>query len=181
MAANQKPAKKKRVRSPNGRPTIGFLTGFRDQFFHLMWCGIADVARERNINAICFAGNYVYDPGFKIQANILYDLVDVEQLDGLVIWGLMCNILDADETRQFYERYRPLPIVSVAQPMAGITNVLADNYGGHISMCWQSMVCRLTRHGWRRPATQRKWSNPIGARWLYAGCSTNKKRILMLW
>jgi DNA-binding LacI/PurR family transcriptional regulator/anti-anti-sigma regulatory factor/putative methionine-R-sulfoxide reductase with GAF domain len=131
MTKSQKPDRKKRNRSPNGHPTIGFLTGFREQFFHLMWCGIADVARERNINAICFEGNYVYDPErFKAQANILYDLVDVERLDGLVIWGLMCNLLDPDETRQFFERYRPLPIVSVAQPMAGVTSVLADNYGG---------------------------------------------------
>ncbi|MFC1975997.1 substrate-binding domain-containing protein [Chloroflexota bacterium] len=131
MTKNPNPAKKKRAPSPNDRPTIGFLTSDRDPFFHLMWCGIANVARERNINAICFAGNYVYDyKAFKAQANILYDMVDVEQLDGLVIWGLMCNLLDPNATTEFYERYRPLPIVSVAQPMAGITNVLVDNYGG---------------------------------------------------
>jgi PAS domain S-box-containing protein len=149
MSKNKKQNHKKQAKSANGRPTIGFLTGFRDQFFHLMWCGIADVARERNINALCFAGNYVYDPeGFKIQANILYDLVDVEQLDGLVIWGLMCNMLDPDQTRQFYKRYRPLPIVSVAQPMPGITNVLVNNYAG----MRQAIVHLIEVHGCRRIA-----------------------------
>jgi PAS domain S-box-containing protein len=149
MSKNKRQNYKKQAKSANGRPTIGFLTGFRDQFFHLMWCGIADVARERNINALCFAGNYVYDPeGFKIQANILYDLLDAEQLDGLVIWGLMCNMLDPDQTRQFYERYEPLPIVSVAQPIDGITNVLVDNYAG----MRQAIVHLIEVHGRRRIA-----------------------------
>ena len=131
MAKNQKPDNKKPTRSPNGRHTIGFLTAYRGQsFHHLVWCGIADVARKRNINAICFDGNYVYDPdGFKAQANILYDLIDAEQLDGLIIWHLVCNMLDPDERRQFYERYHPLPIVSLGWVMEGITAVDTNNYG----------------------------------------------------
>jgi hypothetical protein len=48
--------------------------------------GVVDVAREHNINAISFAGQYVHDTrGFKAQANILYGLINAEQLDGLVI------------------------------------------------------------------------------------------------
>ncbi|MGD9046899.1 MAG: hypothetical protein PVF77_02500, partial [Anaerolineae bacterium] len=121
MANNQEPDCRERTRSPNGRPTIGFLNASGLQFFHLAWRGVADVAREHNINAISFVGQYVRDTkGFRTQANILYDLIDVEQLDGLVIQNLMCNLLDPDETRQFYERYRPLPIVSLGrQPPEG--------------------------------------------------------------
>ena len=131
MTGKRQADSEKKKRRKNTRPTIGFLTAIRGQFFHMMWCGIADVARERNINAICFDGDYVDGTeGFKAQANILYDLVDVERLDGLAIWGYMCNLLDPDQTRQFYERYQSLPVVSVGQPMAGVTNVLADNYGG---------------------------------------------------
>ncbi len=106
MAKNQKLDNKKHAKSPNGRPTIGFLNASGLQFFHLAWRGIADVAREHNINAISFLGQYVRDTkGFEAQANILYDLIDAECLDGLVIQDLMCNMLDADETRKFYERY----------------------------------------------------------------------------
>mgnify|MGYP003565408522 CR=1 FL=1 len=115
MAKNQEPANEKATRAPNGRPTIGFLSAYHGQsFHHLVWCGIADVARERNINAICFDGNYVYDTeDFKAQANILYDLIDTTQLDGMIIWHLVCNLLDPDEIRQFYERYRSLPITFI--------------------------------------------------------------------
>jgi len=144
------PDNNKPIRSPiGGCPTIGFLTASRDQFFHLMWCGIADVAREQNVNAISFVGQYVRDPeGFKAQANILYDLVDAERLDGLVIWSLVCNLLDPDENRQFYERYRSLPMVSIARPMEGVTNILADNYGG----MREAIVHLIEVHGCRRIA-----------------------------
>ena len=102
------------------------------QFFHQAWRGVADVAREHNVNAISFVGQYVRDTqGFKAQANILYDLIDAEHLDGLVIQDLMCNLLDADEAQQFYERYRPLPIVSIGRrSIEGIPRVQREGYNG---------------------------------------------------
>ena len=150
MAKNQKPDNKKHTKSPNGRPTIGFLNASGLQFFHLAWRGVADVAREHNINAISFVGQYVRDTkGFKAQANILYDLIDTEQLDGLVIQNLMCNLLDPDETRQFYERYRPLPIVSLGrQSMEGIPYVQSSGYEG----MRKAIVHLIEVHGRRRIA-----------------------------
>jgi PAS domain S-box-containing protein len=149
MTENQKPDYKKRTRWPNSCSTIGFLTGFREQYSFQMWCGIADAAREHNIKAISFVGQNVYSPeGFKAQANILYDLIDTECLDGLVIRDFMCNMLDPDQARQFYERYRPLPIVSIGRSMAGITGVLTDSYGG----MREAIVHLIEVHGCRRIA-----------------------------
>jgi signal transduction histidine kinase/DNA-binding LacI/PurR family transcriptional regulator/AraC-like DNA-binding protein len=132
MAKHQKPDNKKHARTPNGRPTIGFLNASGLQFFHQAWRGVADVAREHNINAISFIGQYVRDTkGFKAQANILYDLIDAVCLDGLVIQDLMCNMLDPDEAQQFYERYRPLPMVSIGRRrMEGIPCVQSGGYEG---------------------------------------------------
>ena len=132
MGKHQKPVFKKHTNSPNGRPTIGFLNASGLQFFHQAWRGMADVAREHNINAVNFIGQYVQDTqGFKAQANILYDLIDAAQLDGLVIWSLMCNLLEPDETKAFYDRYRPLPIVSMGrQPMEGIPCIQSGGYEG---------------------------------------------------
>jgi len=128
---------KHNIKSPNKRPTIGFLNANAAgiPFFHLAWRGVADVAGEHDVNAIGFVGEYVRDPtGFKAQANIRYDLmIDTEQLDGLVIQNLMCNMLDPDEVQQFYDRYRPLPIVSLGRlrrSMEGIPSVLSSGYAG---------------------------------------------------
>jgi signal transduction histidine kinase/DNA-binding LacI/PurR family transcriptional regulator/AraC-like DNA-binding protein len=132
MVKHQKPKIKKHIKSSNGRPTIGFLNASGLQFYHLAWRGVADVARDHTVNAISFVGQYVRDTkGFKAQANILYDLLDAEQLDGLVIWDLMCNLLDPDETRQFYDRYRSLPIVSIGRrSMEGTPRVQSCGYEG---------------------------------------------------
>lgn len=133
MTKHQKPDNLKHTNSPNERPTIGFLNASGLEFFHQAWRGVADVAREHNVNAISFVGQYVRDTkGFKAQANILYDLIDAEQLDGLVIQNLMCNLLDPDETRQFYERYHPLPIVSLGRQsiIKGIPYVQSSGYEG---------------------------------------------------
>ncbi len=150
MANNQEPDYRKRTRSPNGRPTIGFLNASGLQFFHLAWRGVADVAREHNINAISFVGQYVRDTkGFKAQANILYDLIDAEQLDGLVVQDLMCNMLDPDEARQFYERYRPLTIVSLGRlSREGIPYVQSGGYEG----MRKAIVHLIEVHGRRRIA-----------------------------
>jgi len=150
MAKNQKSGNNKPTRSPNGRPTIGFINASGLQFFHQAWRGVADVAREHNVNAISFVGEYVQDTKyFKAQANILYDLMDAVQLDGLVMWTLMCNLLEPDETKAFYDRYRPLPIVSIGRrPMEGIPCIQSGGYEG----MRKAIVHLIEVHGRRRIA-----------------------------
>ena len=150
MAKNQNPDNNKHTRSPNGRPTIGFLNASGLQFFHQAWRGVADVAREHNVNAISFVGEYVRDTrGFKAQANILYDLVGAECLDGLVIQNLMCNMLDSEETKAFYDRYRPLPIVSLGRlSMGGVPYIQSGGYEG----MRKAIVHLIEVHGRRRIA-----------------------------
>ena len=128
----QKPDNKKNANLPKKRPTIGFLNASGQKFFHQAWRGVADVARERNINSISFVGEYLRDTkGFNAQANILYDLVSTECLDGLVIQNLMCNLLDSDEIEEFYAGYQPLPIVSLGRlSIEGIPYVKSDGYEG---------------------------------------------------
>lgn len=132
MVINPKPVTKIHTKSPNGYPTIGFLNASGLQFFHQVWNGVADVARENNVNAISFVGQYVRDTrDFKAQANILYDLIDTGCLDGLVIQDLMCNMLNPDEAQQFYKRYQSLPIVSIGRrSIDGIPCVQSDGYEG---------------------------------------------------
>jgi len=57
-----------------GRPTIGLL--IRGVCGAPMWAGVADVARERDINLLVAAGGILQSPyGFEAQSNMIYDLI----------------------------------------------------------------------------------------------------------
>ncbi len=73
----------------NPRPTIGLLTySIRYPIAQALWAGVSDAAREQDANLLCFVGGELeLDSDFQAQANVLYDLVNAENVDGLVIWG----------------------------------------------------------------------------------------------
>jgi signal transduction histidine kinase/DNA-binding LacI/PurR family transcriptional regulator/DNA-binding NarL/FixJ family response regulator len=114
-----------------------------------MWSGVADVAREQDVNLLCFTGGLLDDSkSFLSQANVLYDLVDVGKLDGLVIWGAIGMQVGSEKVREFYERYRSVPIVSVAEVIEDTPSILVDNYGG----MRQAIIHLIEDHGYRRIA-----------------------------
>ena len=109
-----------------------------------------DVASERILTPYVLWVRYIRDTkGFKAQANILYDLVDEKQLDRLVMQDLMCNLLEPDEVRLFYERYRSLPIVSLGRrSLEGIPCIQSNGYEG----MRKAIVHLIEVHGHRRIA-----------------------------
>ncbi len=117
----------------NNRPTLGLLTsGGGDPVGHFVWSGVANITQQRDANLICFPGKPIGSPhGFESQANVLYDLIDTQIIDGLVIWlaGLTFHV-DMDDVRSFCDRYRGLPIVTVGVHIDGIPCVAVDNYHG---------------------------------------------------
>ena len=130
------------------RFTIGLVTdALANDFLSAMWCGAADAAQERNAHLVCFpAGGLNSMEEIGTGANVLYNLIDVERLDGLAIWGYLIRLPHGDRAA-FYRRYG-LPVVSIAQPVEGIPNVLVDNYGG-----MREVVTHLVEvHGCRRIA-----------------------------
>ncbi len=133
------------------RPTIGYLalrTG--DNVSQALWMGVVDGARGRGANLICFAGDRLRDPdGASSPANVLYDLVSSEVVDGLVSWASSVGgSLERDEIVRFHRRYRPLPMVSVTLPMEGCPAVLIDSYAG-----MRDVIAHLIEsHGCRRLA-----------------------------
>jgi DNA-binding LacI/PurR family transcriptional regulator/anti-anti-sigma regulatory factor len=125
--------KSNNVRSSKTRPTIGFLGyGPSEPLNATVWAGIADVARERDVNLINFPGNPLQSRrGFEAQANVLYDLVSSARVDGLVIWaGTLSHHAGAEAVERMCERYRPLPMVNLGALLAGIPSLLLDNYQG---------------------------------------------------
>jgi DNA-binding LacI/PurR family transcriptional regulator/anti-anti-sigma regulatory factor len=128
-----------RIKPQRSSPTIGVLTcGGWDALGNALWTGVADAARERGANVICFAGEFLFSGeglqapfGRKAQVHMLKNLVSAERLDGLVIWGgILALVVGPDEAKAICERYRPLPMVNVGSPLEGIPSVLVDNYQG---------------------------------------------------
>lgn len=148
---NQQTDREMPGRPQNSRPTIGLLIGeTEDSISWTMWMGVDAVAQERGANLICFVGGALRAPyDFTAQANVLYDLVNPEILNGLVIWGGgLAQFTDPGEVRILCEQYRPLPVVNAALPLEGIPSILVDNYlGMHAAMVHLTEV-----HGYRRIA-----------------------------
>jgi PAS domain S-box-containing protein len=70
----------------------------------------------------------------------------------LVIWGgALAPHLDAEETRAFYARYHPLPVVSLAYTLPGIPSVIGDNYQGMRN----AIIHLIEAHDYRRIAFMR--------------------------
>jgi len=115
------------------RPAIGLLThGAGDPNNSTIWSGVADFARQNGLNLICFPGKPLRSSTeFEAQSNVVFDLVNTGTLAGLVIWlAGLAHRADLGEIRQFCERYKPLPIVTVGTLLEGIPGVLVDNYHG---------------------------------------------------
>jgi signal transduction histidine kinase/DNA-binding LacI/PurR family transcriptional regulator/DNA-binding response OmpR family regulator/AraC-like DNA-binding protein len=139
----------RRSKQPWVRPTIGYLTPrIGDNVSQALWSGVVDAARERGANLICFAGENLRDPkGFSSPANIAYQLVNAEIVDGLVSWASsLGGSIEHAEVVSFHYHYQPLPIVSITLPMKGISTVLIDSYQG-----MRDMIAHLVEfHGYRR-------------------------------
>jgi len=133
------------------RPTVGLLIGsIWDQVSWDVWAGMYDLTQERDINLICFVGEALRSAsGFEAQANVVYDLVGMENVDGLVVWGGgLGRYVTPREVKTLCERYSPIPVVSAALPLEGIPSVLVDNYQG-----MRDLVTHLVEvHGYRRIA-----------------------------
>jgi signal transduction histidine kinase/DNA-binding LacI/PurR family transcriptional regulator len=114
-----------------------------------IWSGLVDFSRERDANLICFPGESLHDPTeFRWQANVLYDLVSAENVDGLVIWGGALEAFDRAGLSARCQRYHPLPMVSIGTSPEGIPGVLVDSYHGMRKAITHLVVV----HGYRRIA-----------------------------
>jgi DNA-binding LacI/PurR family transcriptional regulator/GAF domain-containing protein len=98
----------------------------------LQWSGVVDAAQKHRVNLLCFVGaSPRYPTGFDAQANILYDLVTPENVDGVVSWAsTIGNYMTAEEIAAFHEHYRPLPVVGIGRTLEGIPSLLMESYNG---------------------------------------------------
>lgn len=115
-----------------------------------LWPGIADTIQARDGNLLCFAGGYLRDPtDFCRRGNIVYEMIDTEMLDGLIIWSSsLSSYVGHESIQSFCDRYRPIPMVSIGMLLDGIPGIVLDSYGG----MREALVHLIEVHGRRRLA-----------------------------
>jgi DNA-binding LacI/PurR family transcriptional regulator/GAF domain-containing protein len=138
----------------DSRPTVGLLIqdiAGEGGYESAIWTGVVEACEHRDANLLCFVGGSLrFSPADELesQRNVVYDLVTADTVDGLIIIGSVGSFIPPDELKSFYDRYRPLPMVSIALTQEGIPSILVDNYGG-----MRSVIAHLTQaHGYRRIA-----------------------------
>lgn len=143
---------RKRARS---RVTVGLLAqSIADPRERSIWSGAADAAQDRDVNLLCFLGG-----GLRGMGSAIYDLASAERLDGLMI------ALDAHRggLTQLGERYRGMPVVSLAGAQDGVVGVTVEAYRG----MRDAVQHLLERHGCRQIAFLRGREDSVGTEDLY--------------
>jgi len=110
-------------------PTFGVLVDWlEDEYQNAVVGGVVEAARESGVNLVCFVGAPLHSPfRFGEQRNAVYDLARSEGIDGLVILAVtLGNYLGLDDLARYCERYRPLPMSSIAAELEGMTSILID-------------------------------------------------------
>ena len=92
---------------------------------------VIEVARERGMNLLYFGGGMLHSPlGFEEQSNIIYELIHKENVDGLIISGIVVHYEGQDGMKHLCQRYAPIPVVTQEVPVDGVPRVLLNFYQG---------------------------------------------------
>ncbi len=112
--------------------TLGlFVSSTQTLYEILLYRGVCDVARKVGAHVICFTSGALRSyRSFEFQRNVLFDLVNAQNVDGLIISGTLAHPLPIEETLAFFQRYANIPRVSIALAMPGIPNVMVDSQQG---------------------------------------------------
>jgi signal transduction histidine kinase/DNA-binding LacI/PurR family transcriptional regulator/AraC-like DNA-binding protein/CheY-like chemotaxis protein len=113
--------------------TIGVLTAWLNGPTEInLWHGVADRALERNVNLICFSGGIPHwHEQYEAQKNILFNIPNTENVDGLLIWAnILSHTLDRSGLEAFCLRYAPLPIISMGMILPSIPSIQIDMRDG---------------------------------------------------
>jgi DNA-binding LacI/PurR family transcriptional regulator/anti-anti-sigma regulatory factor len=130
MTADHRPNHDK---SPTSRSTIGLLLAhIEGKLSCSVWQGVTDVARERDVNVICFmprSHRPISTVDLNAQTGLLFDLVSTDRVDGLIVWTApIRDDIGAAGVQAIFDRYRSLPAVAIEEAPAGIPRVVVDNY-----------------------------------------------------
>jgi signal transduction histidine kinase/DNA-binding LacI/PurR family transcriptional regulator/AraC-like DNA-binding protein len=121
------------VPNPSHPPTIGMLTARLSGPTEInLWHGVADQARARGANLICFSGGIPRSrQEYEEQKNILFNMAGKHNVDGLLVWAnILSHTLDRSSLETFCQRYAPLPMISMGVVMPAIPSIRIDMRAG---------------------------------------------------
>jgi hypothetical protein len=83
------------------------------------------------VDLICFVGGHLQDPHDLKQGNIVFELIDKNHFDGLIIWAsALSSYIGSDHIREFCNRFLPLPVVSIGIINPDIPGRMSESYQG---------------------------------------------------
>ena len=138
-------------RSDRRSVTLGLLVDrLEDDYQAAILSGIKDGAEEHQANLLCFVGGILRAPTRShVQRNVVFEFAHRDNVDGLMVMsGTLGNTVGPAELARFCERYRPVPMCSIAVPLPGIPSILVDNATG----MREAMQHLIRVHGYRRIA-----------------------------
>jgi len=115
------------------RLTVGLLIDWTEEPYQIsIFEGVADYAYENNINLLCFvAGGLEAPREYEKPRNVLYDFVTENNVDGIVVSsGSIGNYVGYEAMVKFCNKYRPIPLVSIALELEGFPSILVNNKKG---------------------------------------------------
>ena len=105
--------------------------------------------RKEDVRLICFTSGALRSyHGFEAQRNVLYDLVNGDNVDGLIILGTLGHLVPPAEMEQFCNRYRPIPMVGVAIEVKDVPGLVVESSQG----VREILNHLITQHGYRKIA-----------------------------
>lgn len=146
------------VKETQDRRTFGVLIDrFEHRYQFVLARRLSELARERNFNLIFYSGFPLESPLVEeSQFNLVYDLVNVNYLDGLIVSsGSLSHYVSPEKMIAFCRRFGKIPMVSLAMEIPGVPSILMDNRDG-----MRKATEHLIRdHGMKRVAMLR---GPLG-------------------
>ncbi len=116
------------------RPRIGFLARrIWDSFAIPLWRGVQDACRERDADLVTYVGTNLRAAWSTalVQGFTVYDLIDAENIDGLVVSASsLISFIGKEAMSALYGRFGSLPIVNISHAVEDRPTVAVDNYGG---------------------------------------------------
>lgn len=120
-----------------------------DRYQSAIVAGARDGANAFGASLLVFAGGLIgaKDRSSEIR-NHIFEMPSPDGLDGLMILGGIGNCIGKAGLERYCERYRPLPMCSIAMALDGMPSVVVDNDAG-----MHQAITHLVRvHGHRRIA-----------------------------
>lgn len=141
------------------RPTIGVIKNNRVSYREsLQNEGLKYAAQKNDVNLIIYSGGMI-NFSDELEATAIYDFIDTNKLDGLIIWTGNINwYTDYEGSKNFVYKYNYLPIISLETEIEGITSVVWDDFNG----MREAIVHLIEVHNYRRIAFVRGLMNHVG-------------------